>query len=619
MPASQSGLFLVLSIALVVPLGTARGHDNTNESIVVTATRLPRNAATSASLSILTAEDLARRQTNFLVEALATLPGVTVTQSGAFGGSTTLRLRGAASEQTLVLIDGVAVNDVTGAGGGFNFAFLDAFAVERVEVLRGSQSTLWGSDAIGGVVNIITRRPEPGLVGAGFAEAGSFDTYRAGLSLSGGDDIVEARLGASTIRTDGISKADARFGNPETDPYRSTAIDGRLALSLTPEARVELFGRYTDSTNHFDSAGGPTGVRDGDEIGETRESLLGLVGRLEAFDGRLQNILQVSRSTVERRNETRGQPSFTGDGQRDALRYQGTINVVDGVVGVLGAEHERMLSDTGAGSSETTINGAFGLIEVGLIETLHLSGGVRHDDHSRFGGVTTGSVGLSWAALETLTVRANWSQGFKAPTLYQLTMYFPPAVSANGDLRPEESESWDAGATLSLLGDRLRLDATYFRIETDNLIQYAGGRYFNIARATSDGVEAALAAPLWEDVTVRASYTYTDARNSETGLRLSRIPLHAAALTVDWQASEAFGLTGTLRYNGDEHDTVRVANPDGRIDAWTRLDIAMRYDLTDALQLYGRVENVTDTAYQDVFGYGTPGRAVYGGVRLRFE
>jgi vitamin B12 transporter len=293
------------------------------ESIIVTATRLPKNALTSASISTLTEEDLARRQDAFLVDALTALPGVAVSQNGPFGGQAALRLRGTSSEQTLVMIDGVVVNDTTSPGGGFNYATLDSADIERVDVLHGPQSTLWGSDAIGGVVSIVTKRPERGFGIGGFVEGGSFATARGQLAIWGKSGAIDGRLSVGAIGTDGISKADVRDGNTETDPYHSWTAHGRIGVDLGENARVEFFGRYTDSTSHYDGFGFVTGAADSDDSSSSQESITGIVGRFDMFDGRLQNLVQISQTEVERA-DTSGGFSFLRLGWRaDRLPLSG--------------------------------------------------------------------------------------------------------------------------------------------------------------------------------------------------------------------------------------------------------------------------------------------------------
>jgi vitamin B12 transporter len=610
-------LSVPLLLGLVALATPAVAQEANSDQIIVTANRLetPLDTSTSA-VSVLTDEDLVRRQSVFLVDALTTLPGVTVSQNGSFGGQASVRIRGAASEQTLVLIDGVTVNDPTSPGGGFNAAFLDANDIARIEVLRGPQSTLWGSDAIGGVINIITKRPEDGVGVGAYLEAGSFGTARAGASLSYGGERVDVRLGGALIGTDGISKADERDGNPEEDDYSNATLDGRIGFQATDILRIEAFGRYGDSSNDFDSFGTATGVRDGDEVSETKEANGGFAARLSLFDGGLENLLIVSRAEIERRNFTNGAPSFSADGSRQTLRYQGTTRPMQDATIAFGAEREESEIE---GSSSTTIDGLFLLAEVSPIDSLTLTAGVRRDDHERFGDVTTGRFGLRWTPVGAIGVRASWGQGFKAPSIFQLTSFFAPATAPNLALQPEEAEGWDAAIFTRLLGGRLQGEIGYFRLETENLINFSGGRYINIAQAESQGVEIAARFAVTDAFTLSGNYTNTDAINAITGKRLTRIPEHAAFLEADWAVTDMIGLTASVRYNGAETDSVRASNPDGVVDSWTRFDLAGRYRVAEHVEFYARVENVADEHYQDIFGYGAPGRSIFGGIRVRFD
>ncbi len=612
------GLSSLVHPALAQTTSTQPRDDNqpkTLDKIVVTADRLGTPAdASTAAVSVIAAEDIDRRQSVFVVDMLATLPGVTVAQNGSFGGQASVRLRGAASDQTLVLIDGVAVNDPTSPGGGYNAAYLDTNAIERIEVLRGPQSTLWGSDAIGGVINIITRRPDKGATGSANIEAGSFKTLRAAGTFGYGGERTDLRLGAAAINTDGISKADKRDGNPETDPYENITLDGRFGLTVSPTIRLEAFGRYGDSDNAFDRFGLTTGVRDGNEIGLTKEWNGGLSARAALFDGRFDNTILLSRAEIERRNFSNGAPSFSADGVRDALRYQGTLRLVDNATLAFGAEREesdfKQLGDT-------SINGLFLLAEVSPLDELTFTGGVRRDDHSTFGETTTSRFGARLEFLDGIGVRASWGQGFKAPTVFQISG--GGFVPANPNLQPEEAEGWDAALFLTTLDGRLSAEIGTFDLKTTNLISFTSNGYVNIARAESSGVEAtARFAPI-RGLIFSANYTQTDAANAVTGRRLIRVPRDTAFAEVDWQVLPALGLTATVRYNGPETDSVRPTNPRGRVAGWTRADIAGRYSLNERVELYGRVENVLDEKYQDIFGYGTPGRSGYVGLRVRFE
>jgi vitamin B12 transporter len=604
-------------VALASPVALAQegGDRSPPDTIIVTADRLgtPLDASTSA-VTILDEEDLERRQSVFVVDALSALAGVSVAQNGAFGGTASVRIRGAASEQALVLIDGVVVNDPTSPGGGFNAAFLDTNAVARIEVLRGPQSTLWGSDAIGGVINIITRRPDNGSTGVVNLEAGSFGTVRAAGSYGFGGDSFDLRLGAALIGSDGISKADEADGNPEADDYDGVTLDGRAGINVTPVLRVEGFARYGESRAAYDGYGFVTGVADSDEIERSEEANGGLIARLRLFDGRFESVALASRASFERRYFSSGAPTFEAEGSRETLRYQGTVRPHEGFTVAFGAERE----DSDFQSlGETSTEGLFALAEAEAVAGLTLTVGWRRDDHSTFGGIDTRRLGVRWSPIDGFGARASWGQGFKAPTVFQVSG--GGFVPANPNLQPEEAEGWDAALFFDWLDGRIAGEVGVFALDTTNLIRFSSLGYVNLARAESRGAEAALQWAVFPGLTVAANYTYTDAINGVTGGRLSLSPEHMAFVEADWRATPLLGLTVSVRYNGEEADTNFGAFSPVTNAAWTRVDIGGRYRLSERLEVYARIENVFDERYQDVYGYGAPGLSAYGGVRVRFE
>lgn len=612
--SSRFSLFL-FACAAFAPLSAAAQSADRDAPIIVTGTRLPTALdAATAPVSVLTAADLERRQTVFLADALATLPGLTISRNGAFGGQTSLRVRGASSQQTLVLIDGVAVNDPSGPAGGFDAGALDAADIERVEVLRGPQSTLWGSDAIGGVVSIITRAPAPGLGGRVFAEGGSFGTMRGGGGVTFGAGPIAARVGGVAIHSDGISKADARDGNPETDGYDARALDGRVRFDPSSAFRVDAFGRYATSETDTDSFGFVTGVTDGPDRAEQTERSGGVSARIGAEGARLTHRFTFAAADIDRTSFTTF-GDFPAKGARTSARYEGQARLGDHVRTAFGAERERT-SVRGSGAS--TIDGLFALAEARPRETLTLTAGVRRDDHSRFGDVTTTRLGLRYAPLPALGLRASWGQGFKAPSIFQL-LGDGVFVAPNPNLRPERATGWDAALFGTWLDGRASGEIGYFSLKSRDLISFGRTGYVNVARAESTGVEASGRLAATDRLTLSGTVTQTDAIDATTGAKLLRVPETSATVDAVWRATDALELSVIARHVGETKDIVAPANPRGVIAAWTRLDAAARYRISPRLELYARVENVTDETYQEVFGYGTPGRSAYAGVRVRFE
>ena len=577
---------------------------DTSDTIIVTGTRLDTPASeTGTAVTVIGEAELER--TAFALDAIATAPGVTVNQNGAFGGAATVRIRGAASEQTLVLIDSVPVNDPTSPGGGYDFASLDTAQIERIEVLRGAQSTLWGTDAIGGVVNIVTKRAAPGLGVTGFAEAGSFGTVRGGAAIEGGFEQGDFRLGASAVSSDGISKADEADGNTEDDGYDAVTLAGRGRYELG-FGELAATVRYVDSETEFDSYGAATGTQDGDEVSKTTQLSGALTFTNIAFAGALETMIQVAAADIDRESFTNGVSSFGSQGERQVYRYQGTWNLTEDHRLAFGAERE----DSASGGDSSTIDGLFVLLELQPLDGLVLTGGVRHDEADRFGAETTGKFAASWQLTDQVRLRGTAGTGFKAPTLFQTTYVCCGATEPNADLRAETSEGFDVGVEYTLAGGRAAVAATYFDQTVENQIgfSFAVGGYENIARVDTKGVELAARFAITEAWSLAGNYTYIEAEDGQGG-ELIRLPEHSAYGELAYDGGR-WGGALSVRHNGEEQDSL------GPVDAWTRLDASARYDLTNRMQLYVRGENLTDEQYQQVFGYGTPGLSGYFGVRL---
>lgn len=583
-------------------------------TITVEGSRLDQTETEiGSSVSIITGEEIEQLGFDFALDAVASAPGVTINQNGSYGGAASVRIRGASTGQTLVLIDGVPVGDPSVTDGGFNFAYLDTADIERIEVLKGPQSTLWGSDAIGGVVSITTKRPEDGLGGSAFGEYGSFNTFRGGASLGGANDTGDFRLSASTITTDGISKADEANGNGEDDGYDALTLSGRGGLNLPHDIRLDGTVLWNDAEADFDSYvfGAEGSVGDGDESTEN-EALSGNIRLLiPLFDARLQNQILVGYSDIERENFTNGASSYSAEGDRQIYRYQGTFTVNETNKLAFGAEREESTAD----GLDASIDGLFGLYEVKPVAGLTLTGGLRVDDHDRFGSETTGRVATAFQPIEQVVLRASWGQGFKAPSIFQSTYVctFCGLTEPNADLKPETSEAYDVGLDWFSPDGRARASITWFDQETKNMIDfdYAAG-YANIALVNSQGVELSGSFQATDWFAISANYAFIDAEDGN-GNELSRLPEHSGDVTFSVDPDGPLSGAVLVRYNGEE------ASTDGTtLDGWTRVDITGSYDITESVELYGRIENLFDEDYQQILGYGTPGLSGSLGLRLRY-
>lgn len=603
------------------------------DTIIVSANRSVQSTEEVAqSVSVITLDEIVTRQSGAVSDLLRLVPGVTVTSNGGLGTATSVNIRGADSDQTVALIDGVKLNDPSSTGGGFNFGNLLTGNVERIEVVRGSQSVLWGSQAIGGVVNIVTRAPteQPALNLSG--EYGWRDTARVVGNVSGKAGPVAASLGAGYLRTDGFSTFNEARGGKERDGYRNFSAQGKVVIALADAVSVDLRSWYSDGKTGIDGFPAPTfSFGDTPEFARTRE-LVGYAGLNAALlDGRWRNRFAFTLTDTRRRNtDLTGGTSvetFDAKGRNERFEYQGNINLSDAISAIAGAETEKARFRTSSYGAPFSVASAritsfYGQLTVKPLTGLSLSGGVRHDDHEIFGGKTTVSAnGLFTPNGGDTIVRASYGEGFKAPSLFQLFSDY-----GNTALRPETSHGWDAGITQKLLDGRIEVGATWFHRDTRNLINFVSctvltgicvgrpfGTYDNVAKARAQGLEFMLALRPVDRFRVQANYGYVDAINVATGLDLARRPRHSVNLSADYDWLFGLKTGATITHVSASYDN---ASNSRKLEGYALVDLRAAFPVTRTVELYGRVENLFNEQYETTFRYGTPRRAAYAGVRL---
>lgn len=612
----KTALLAAVSLSLTLPVVAQSDSDadTTLETIIVEGSRL-NQAATEfgSSVTIITADDIDQLGFDFVLDAVASAPGVTINQNGPFGGSATVRIRGAQTGQTLVLVDGVPVNDPSTTSGIADFARLDTENIARIEVLKGPQSTLWGTDAIGGVISITTKDPDAGLGGTAFGEYGSYNTFRGGASLENAGDLGDFRLAIAGTSSDGISKADENDGNTEKDGYDSLTLSAKGGVNLSDTVRLSTDVLWSDAETEFDTFG----PADGDNSNETEEFSANVSLNADLLDGRFENLLLVGFTDIDRENFSGGVSTFQSGGDRQLYRYQGTFNIDERNTIAFGAERE----ETSANNQEATIDGLFALYEFKPLTTLTLTGGLRVDDHDAFGSKTTGRAAVAYNPTDTLTLRASWGQGFKAPSIFQSTFIcgFCGLTEPNIELRPETSEAFDIGLDWRSRNGRAEAGITLFDQESEDLIDFSfTAGYDNVDFVESQGVEVYGSYQLTDTLTVSGNYAYIDAEDGDGNVRV-RVPEHSGDVTLAYDPDGPFSGTLLVRYNGEElDDTDFNGIPDTPVDSWTRVDVTGRYDLNETIELFGRIENLFDEDYQQVLGYGTPGLSGSIGIRLRY-
>jgi vitamin B12 transporter len=609
------------------------------EQVVVTATR--RNTGISHigdSISVIDAEQVRASQKLMVPDLLTTTPGVIASRNGGYGGTTSVRIRGGEDHHTVVLIDGVKLHDPSLASGGFNFAhFMLGEGIERIEILRGAKSTLWGSQAIGGVVNIVTTAPK-GPLAAGIAgEGGSYSTGRLSAHVQQGTDRYGWRLSGHYFRTDGVSAFDEDAGGEEDDGYRNYGFNARGVGHVTDSVTAELRLSWWRGRTEFDAT-----TRDTREYGITREWVNHAAVNIDSLQGRLQHRIGVTFTDTDRNNQDPDaavRTTFDAFGRNLRYEYQGTWSPTERVTAVFGLERERaeMSSASPTESSpdptslknHVAVDGTYAQLQFTPIDGLTLTGGLRYDDHDAFGRHTSGQAAIAWSATRSTLLRASYGEGFKAPTLYQLySEYGTPS------LKPEEGKTWDVGVEQRWFSDRIIVSATYFERKTDNMIDFVScfsvasarcdmqplGYYENVTRTKADGYELSLTAQLSTQWTATANYTYLDAKNdarssTNFGNELPRRPNQSAYAELRYRWSLPLVTTIAAQYSGRTYDN--AANI-FRLDEYVLFDMRAEYAFSDALKLYGRIENLFNKDYSTILNYGSLGRGVYVGFRQSF-
>lgn len=653
----------VLTYAILSAAFAAGARADELPEITVTADRIEEPVGESgASVTIIHAAEIEKLGTKGIADVLRGVAGLDVAESGGVGSTTEVRLRGSDPGQTLVLIDGVRIGNPSSTDGSVDFGNLSATDVDRIEVLRGPQSALYGSDAMGGVINIITRKGGKTPHRSVTVEAGSYGTISTKATMSGGDDRWTYSLGVNALHADGFPRYGYRIDRPlsellpytasplpslpSDDPTNKGGASGRFSYRVSDDVTIDagfsLFGNAIRFDNSYASL--PADVFSHYNVSQTLIADGFVRATADTFGGLLRNQLTVfSNVTNENIWETEGcynaeYAAFNCrsgyQGVRTGAEYQGDLKL--GAFGGLtfGARTETETARTSEspdpddGSftpirAQQTTNSVFAEHRLALGDRLDVTLGGRVD------AIEEGQTFETWRATaayridETGTkLRASAGTGDKAATLYQrFSLYGDP------DLAPEQSFGFDAGVDQKLFNGRLTASATYFDTRYRNLIDFAdvasctaaqinagGGCYYNVGNAETKGVELSADATLVPDVwRARASYTYLDARDLDTDTQLLRRPRNKGSLSLVYDGIAKLELESRLTLVGSELDysptlsTVTLA-------PYAKLDLLANYKFNDNFTMFGRIENVTDARYEEVYDYGTAGRSYYAGI-----
>jgi vitamin B12 transporter len=644
----------ILAIATASPFAAfAADAVKPVEDLIITGTRDTEGVQADkigSSVTVITAQQFEDRQVRIVSDVLRDIPGVAVSRTGAVGNLTQVRIRGTEGNHVLTLIDGIKASDPF--FGEFDWATLLADDVARVEVLRGQQSAIYGSDAIGGVINYITPtgRDMPGMRLR--VEGGSEGTYGGAARVAGNTNGLDYVFNAGSQNTDGYVVAP---GGSRKIGSELLAASAKLAYEITPHLKVRAVGRVTDTdadTNgqSFSPPGFATDSPGSDTKAVSKYGFLG--ADYDLMDGRWTHSVSVQGVDATRDNET-GFVRTGGDkGTRLKASYATTFRIDAGELthkftGAYDYEREtyQNTNPPGAFNADTTKravknNGFVGQYDLTVADRAGVGAAVRYDDNDVFDSATTYRVQGFFKVSDMIRLRAATGTGIKSPSQTELFGFNASAFPfvGNPNLKPERSEGWEAGADFKFDDGRVRLGATYFDSTLkDEIFSVFGAPIALCTRpgfpvptscsttgnrptdSTQKGVELFADAQLSEAFTLDASYTHLDAK--ENGVKEIRRPPNLGSVNLTWHApGDRASVTATVRYNGDMTDSDFSAFPTRTVTlkAYTLVNLAASVKVNDTIEVFGRAENLANEKYQEVYGFQTPGLAAYGGVRLRF-
>ncbi|MDE2217368.1 MAG: TonB-dependent receptor [Planctomycetota bacterium] len=585
------------------------------EETVITPTKTKQPLKnTGSSISVITQKDIANSKAPLLLDVLRHVPGLEVTRTGVIGGTTSLFIRGASAAQTLVFVDGVRMNSPT--AGAFDFANLTADNIERVEILRGPQSTLYGSEAMGGVVNIFTKKGGGDNKITLGTEYGMHDTYNETVNVSGGKEKFDYSVGASYLKTHGIPAA--RNGKIDNG-YENFTGSSRFGWNFMGNGRVDttLWGTHSDlGITAFKFGVGPVDAPGRHQT--TDDILFSTRVNKTFFDVWTPSFLvSVNDTKLEGFDPTDKLAEFRIPTRVWRVEHQSDFSLFDMDTVTVGYEYEmREGENVGKFDRKTFWNNSIFLQnQIKLLDSLNWTVGLRDDNYSTFGTHLSYRTTLSYDFEEIGTrPHGSWGTGFRAPSLNEL--FFP--FFGNPNLSPEKSKGWDIGVEKEILKDKLTMDITYFKNDFTNLIVAAiqpDGSFLaeNVASAESQGVETGLTFKPITKLSLTGTYTYTDTTDKMKNQQLPRRPRNRATLGINTQPLEklSVNVTGILVRD-------RIDSNGKEMDNYWTVNQMTRYDITRSMAAYVRFENLFDYHYEEVTGFNSLGFTAYGGLEFKF-
>ncbi len=604
-----------------------RGTDKSEVTVAPTGETTPVEQIAS-SVTVITSKEIEARQQRTLPDVLRSVPGLNVVQSNGPGGLTSVFMRGTNSNHVKVLIDGIDVSDPSSANRSFDFGQLLTGDIERVEVLRGPQSGLYGADALGGVIVIYTKKGEGPPKATATVEGGSFGTFNQAAGVSGSSGPVSFAFNVQHFKADEtpVTPLDVlppgrqRFDNA----YENWSYSTKLGVDVTRDFSLNVVARYTDAELDFTGGAVPNPFQSRSEFQQFYSRGEGV---WRAFGGMVTSYFGINYSDLQSENianlSAPAAPTFS-NGDRIKYDWRSVIEFAPGTSVIVGAEHQTESLNTATLSADESNSAGFAQFQSEIFKNAFLVANVRYDDNENFGGYETWRIAPAYLIPSTGTkLKGSIGTGFKAPTLSQRFEDFPAfAFFGNPNLQPEESTGWDAGFEQAIFGGRAQFGATYFNNDITNLIEFSfdpltfNSTVVNVGRARTEGVEVFASADVTDDIRLRADYTYTEATNELTGAELLRRPRDKASFTAGWTPTSKLLLSGSVLYVGETLDVDRVSFANVVLPSYTLVNVAADYKLNDNMALFGRIDNLFDREYQNPDGFLGTGLGAFVGLRF---
>ncbi len=612
------------------------------EEVVISAGRNPVEAEkVGRATTVLTGEELEKSQVRYVADALRRVPGVAVSRTGSFGGFTQVRIRGSEANQVLVLIDGVEVAGT--AGGEFDFGSLQVADIERIEVLRGPQSALYGSNAAAGVIQIITKGGvRDGSEVTVRSEVGTDKTFLGNVLFQGGGANYDVALSGAFRSTDGFNISDL---GSEKDGDRNATLNGKTRWDINDDLYFDGTMRYVDRKADTDDQdfgfGSPTfaQVIDTPSYARSKEFFAGGGLTWELFDDRFVQKFRSEIADLENRGETNSGLSGN-DGRRYHTSYQATLSsdtpeFLDSAHSLTGAiewerETYRNVFPTNPSQVPEQSRDLIGYVAEyrgEFFDQFFLTGALRYDQNDSFEDTVTYSASAAYLFEEYGTrLHASIGTGSTNPTFFEQFGFVPATFIGNPNLKPETNFGWDIGIEQRFWEDRAVIDVTYFNERLKDEIQTLFLPSFESTPINLDGtskrqgIEVSLGVELTENLYAKATYTYLDA-TEPSGAEEVRRPPHSGSLSVTYGFHENRGtLFLDAIYNGEMQDFNFATFPASRVtlDDYIMVNIGADYQVNENFQVYGRIENLLDQDYEEVFGYNTQGITAFAGLRASF-